>query len=469
MLNLSERGAEAWEHKPDSPLDVDAWLGAEKRLRLSNRDGVLLIDDCSRHMREVHNLVDQLAALDRPHLRLVLTVDSAKWKVARKPQGLFSRGTHTRVSTLERNDLEELIALLDRRPEIRQLVEESFLKLGRKERLARLTNKCSSEMFVCLKNIFGNENLDDILLHEFSSLQTETQDVYRYVAAVQLLGGFVHRQLIMRILGLDATGLDATLSHLDGVVTERVIDARRGIFGWSTRHDVIATIIAQLKFADQEELQRLFEDLIDGLNPTVRIEMETAIALATQDLEISRLASFDSQVAMYRRLIEIVPGHRTPRRRLVRLFLNNDQLLEASHEISAAERANGSDPVLLRYTAQLKLRKAEKIQMVEESDRRAMLLDAENVIRGCISKFGADLYSYNTLGQIGLALAGRFGEYTVIDDAIDYLTELEAVNGDPQIQTTRRRLADSLSRLESDNHMTLVAESELPDPQEELV
>ncbi|MHA7145368.1 SIR2 family NAD-dependent protein deacylase [Arthrobacter sp. TmT3-37] len=454
LLEQTRKGLPAWEHKQDAILNVDAWVEVEKKLKLSKIDGFLLIDDCSRHLKEVNNLVDKLSALDRPNLRLVMTVDAAKWKVARKAQGLFARGSFLRLSVLARADLEELVALLDRRPEIKQLVEQRFLALGRAEKLARLRNKCSSEMFVCLKNIFANDNLDDILLQEYFSLSEESREVYRYVAAVQSLGGHVHRQLIVRLLGLSATGLDATLSHLEGIVFERSVDSRQGIYGWETRHDVIATIISRLKFADQGELEQLFTHLIDNLNPTIKLEIDTAIALATEDMGIARLTNLNSQISILRKLIEIVPSHHTPRRRLAKLFLSHDMLAEANHEIATSLPALGPDPVMQRYKAQSALRRAETILMVEDSDRLAMLLDAENIIRGCINRFGADMYSYSTLGNIGLALAGGFGEYRAIDDAMDLLTQLEASNGDPQIQVIHRALHDKLRRVENTNEVS---------------
>ena len=55
---------------------------------------------------------------------------------------------------------------------------------------------------MCLKNIFGFEELDDILLSEFKGLPEEAQDIYRYVCAIQAMGGKVHRQLIVRLLVL---------------------------------------------------------------------------------------------------------------------------------------------------------------------------------------------------------------------------------------------------------------------------
>lgn len=449
MLALSDRNLACWEHQADQALSVDAWLGVESRLRLAGTDGVLLVDDCSRHLAAVNRLVDKLSSLDRPHLRVVVTADAARWKVSVKSNGFFSRGTLVRLSVLERGDLEEMVALVDRRPEIKELVEESFLALGRAERVSRLRDKCSAEMFVCLKNIFANDSLDDILLQEYFSLAQEPQDVYRYVAAVQALGGHVHRQLIMRVLGISATGLDNLLGQLEGIVFEQVVDSRQGIYGWQTRHDVIAAIIAKLKFADQTELEDLLLRLIDGLNPSVRLELETAIAIATEEGGIQRITNFETQVGLYRRLISTIPSHKTPRRRLVRLYLDKELLAEAGQEILSSERAVGEDPVLMRYKGQVGLKKAERMTQIEESDREAMLLDAENVVRRCIEKYGTDLYSFVTLGQIGLALARRFGDFRAVDDAVAFLTDFEAVNGDPQIQHRRRELQRALRQFES--------------------
>ena len=218
-------------------LDVDAWVLVESRLRQIDKTGILFVDDGSRHLKTLNRLVERLSAHETPHLRLVVTVESAKWRVSPKAPGFYSKGTQIKVSVLERNDIEELVNLLDRRPEIKLLVEADFLRLTRPERVARLRDKCSADMFVCLKNIFANNNLDDILLHEFFELGPEAREVYRHVSAVQALGGFVHRQLIMRLLNISATGLDLLLVHLDGIVSEYDIDKRYGIYGWRTRHD----------------------------------------------------------------------------------------------------------------------------------------------------------------------------------------------------------------------------------------
>lgn len=455
MLSKSNQGFLAWEHHPDHPLDVNSWLAVESRLRHAKKDAFLLIDDCSRHLRNLNKLVDKLSQLDRPHLRIVATVESAKWRVSQKSQGFFSRGTLINISVLERLDIEALVNLVETHPRIRSLVEQQFLGLGKQDQIRRLRDKCSADMFVCLKNIFANNNLDNILLQEYAELSEETKDVYRYVAAIQSLGGYVHRQLIIRIQGINSTGLDALLSHLDGIVSEYTINEQRGIFGWMTRHDVIAEVIAKWKFSDQEELYNLLVSLIDGLNPSERIEMETAIAIATNENGIARLTDLEQQISLFRRLIDTIPAHHTPRRRLVRLLIRNDLLQEADAEIAVSERIIGNDPVMMRHKAVLTLKKSETLLGIEEGDRKAILLDAEGIIRRCIRQHDSDLYSYRTLGEIGLALADRYGQFDAIDDAIEGLRDFERVNGDPEIQSVRRRLEASLRLISEGSRLEL--------------
>ena len=439
VLNRVNNGMPAWEHLSDHHIDIVGWCAVETKLRQENKDGLLFIDDCTRHLRAVNKLVDHLNSLDRPHLRILVTAESGKWRVSPKSRGFFSRGTLTSLAVLERSDIDDLVNLVDRRPEIRALVEQHFLELSRAEKVRRLRDKCSADMFVCLKNIFANENLDNILLQEYFELSHEAQEIYRYVAAIQAMGGYVHRQLIMRIMGIGATSLDTLLDSLDGIVSEYTIDGRRGIYGWRTRHDVIASTIARWKFADQEDLYALLRDLVTGLNPSVRIELETAIAVATDEAGITRLTDLNLQVRLYKELIETIPAHRTPRRRLIRLFIKHDMLADAENEILQAEKAFGKDPVIARHKALLTLRKSEITPGIADSDRKAMLLDAEGIIRRCIRDFERDLYSFRTLGQIGLALVDKSGDFSAFDDATAYLQEFELVGSPLAVQ----RLCDS--------------------------
>jgi hypothetical protein len=70
---------------------------------------------------------------------------------------------------------------------VRALVEGGFSGFSRTERRRRLTQRCEADMFVCLKNIFASEKLDDIIIREYETLNLPFQEVYKTVAA--MVGG----------------------------------------------------------------------------------------------------------------------------------------------------------------------------------------------------------------------------------------------------------------------------------------
>lgn len=430
----------AWEHSNSFPLDADAWILVESGLRQAGRQGVLLIDDCAQHLAAVNKLVDALGQLDRPFLRVVVTVNASQWKTRTKSRFFFSRGTLERLSLLADSDIRSMVNLVDRNQAIRALVEADFLLLGYQDKLRRLRDRCSADMFVCLKNIFRNESLDQILLQEYADLEESARDIYRYVAAIQAMGGKVHRQLIMRLLSIEAGGLQALLGHMEGVVDEYDISARLGLFGWTTRHDVIAKIIATYKFADQSELYNLLERLIDGLNPTVAIELQTATAICSEEMGINRLSDLNQQVRLLEKVIAVVPGERTPRRRLVRLHLNHGHFGEAEAAISASQRDIGSDDIVDRYRALLALRRSEQLEGLRDEDRLAMLLEAERLALRCVARQSLDRYNYRALADVGMSLASRFEDLRIVDATIAAMKLVEGDVADPDFARDRRDL-----------------------------
>ncbi|MFF0315505.1 SIR2 family protein [Micromonospora sp. NPDC005252] len=454
MLRRLDDGFACWEHLNSFPLDPIAWLEVESRLRAEGRQGVLLIDDCTQHMAAVNKLVQGLGDQDRPHLRLLFTANASFWKTRAKSPYFFSRGTNERISLLTDSDIAELVNLVDRQAAIRALVEAEFLNLGQMDRVRRLRDRCSADMFVCLKNIFQNEGLDNILLQEFAELGEAERDIYRHVAALQAMGSKVHRQLVVRLLGIDAGSLLGLLAHMEGLVSEYDINHRQGVYGWVTRHDVIANVIATWKFSDQSELYALIERLIDGLNPTNHLELVTARSIAAHDMGISRLVDKSQQVELLNRLIGKVPGERIPRRRLIRLFLDTMNLPEADRAISNFLRDIGQDSIVNRYRAVLAMRRAETLPGILEEDRRAMLLEAENLARQCISQQPYDRYNYRTLGQVGLALA-RLGEMRVLDEAILMMLAAEADIPEPDFSQERRELEVNRRQLSSQSRRLL--------------
>jgi hypothetical protein len=244
-----------------------------------------------------------------------------------------------------------------------------------------LKRRCSADMFVCLKNIFASDALDTILLREFAQLQPDMQEIYRHVAALEAAGSQVHRQLIVRLLGLDIGGIAQTLLLLEGVVDEFDIDANEGLYGWSTRHREIARTISQYKYADEAERFSLFKQIIGQLNPAIWIELRSMRDLCHREFGIGSLTDETKRVELYRDMIALAPGERIPRHRLISTLLHLQELESTELEIRAAENACGLDSPLNRFKVNLAIRRAELTEGIMLEDRRAMLLEAERLAR----------------------------------------------------------------------------------------
>ena len=437
-----------WEHNNSFQFDPVAWLQVEENLRQHQRQGFLLVDDCTEQLVAVNRLIDGLAARDRPHLRLILTATSSQWQSRRKTPQLFARGHVEKMSRLTNVDIDRFVNLVEREQAIRSLVEETFLALNHQQRISHLRDRCNSEMYVCLKNVFGFEELDDILLKEFKELQPDPQDIYRYVCAIQAMGGKVHRQLIVRLLGIDAGHLMARLDDLEGIVMEHTIDARRGIYGWSSRHDVIATKIAEYKFGDPQEQRDLLRDLIRGLNPTVWVELETANAMATSDMGIERLPDPDDQIELLTELIKVVPAERTPRRRLIRRYLHARDTGAAKQAIEAADREIGQDDIVDRYKIRLILIRAENQEVLMLEDRASLLFEARSQSLKLIHRRPDDRHNYRMLCEVGLALVRLNGDASVLQEGIDAIGKVEDDLADPEL-IHDRKLYEQLLRTET--------------------
>jgi SIR2-like domain len=439
LFHRMTEGALCWEHSPSFPLDNEAWIAAEETLRASGKQAILLVDDCVQQLTALNKLVDGLGRLTSPALRIVATANLHSWQSRTKSPFFFSRGHTETLSRLMDADLEQLVNLVDREPAIRSLVEQEFALLTRQQRIKRLRDRCSAEMYVCLKNIFASEELDQILLREYAELSAEEQDVYRHVAVLQAMGGKVHRQLILRLLNVAVNRLQAMLAVLEGIVGEYDINRREGLYGWATRHDVIADVIATYKFAAQDELLLLLDRVIDGLNPTVWLELETARAICTTEWGIARLNDSDEQIRLLRKLISVVPGERIPRRRLVRRYLDAGRLDDASRAIKIATEAIGRDSVLERYKVSVALRRAEQTVGILSEDRIAMLYQAQALAVNCAQDNPTDRHSYRILAEVGVALARRTGDPSSLDDAISAMRDAEQRLLDPELMRDRRR------------------------------
>ncbi|MFD1824431.1 SIR2 family protein [Mumia zhuanghuii] len=433
-----------WEHRNAFPLDIAAWLEVEHSLRTQNRQGFLFVDDCTDILIDVNRLIDGLAVLDRSHLRLVLTGNAGQWQSRRKSPALFKRGHTEKMSRLTTIDIERLVNLVEQQPDIHDLVDETFLTLNHTNRIRHLRDRCSADMYVCLKNIFGAEELDDILLGEFKDLDDAPQDVYRHVCAIQAMGGKVHRQLIVRLLGIDGGLIKSMLGQLDGIVFEEDIDARRGTFGWSARHDVIADVIATYKFGDPEEQKALLRNLIDGLNPSVSLELATANAMAASEMGIGRLPSRDDQIDLLTRLIAVVPAARTPQRRLVRKYLDAEDASGAKLAIDAATRNLGQDDIIDRYKVRVIVLRSGNTENLMLEDRVSLLHEARSQAAKLLLRRPDDRHNYRLLCDVGVELMRINGDSAVLEDGIDKFRAVEDDIPDPDFIEDRKRYEQML-------------------------
>jgi hypothetical protein len=295
-------------------------------------------------------------------------------------------------------------------------------------------------MYVCLKNIFATEGLDTILLREYAELDVSLQDMYRHVAALEATGTRVHRQLILRLVDIPAQAVSGLLALSEGLITEYDIRPSDGLYGWETRHEVIAQVIARYKFADQEELYDLLNRVIDGLNPTLWLEMKTLRDICSYDYGIQRLTDDERQIELYRRLIQLAPGERVPRQRLIRTLLRRREIEAAAQALREAEENVDLDPLISRYKVRLALLRAQATQGILEEDRHAMLLDAQRLALDGIDSFPNSKFSYQIYGDVGVAMARRYGDTQMLDDAIAQMEEAALILLDPELDNGLRTL-----------------------------
>lgn len=437
-LGLSASGVAVWEHNPDYPFDAQYWVEYEERLRKDSQTAVLVIDDCIGSLAQLNRLVNAIGAVPKPALRLIATASTGQWRSRTKSRYVFSRGNAEVISRLVDHDIEQLLVLIEREDAVRSLVDPAFSRLSRKEQLQRLRDRCSADMFVCLKNIFATEELDSILLREYKQLTAAQRDVYRHVAALEALEARVHRQLVLRVLGIESGLLEALLRQLEGVVDEYEIRPRDGLYGWNTRHSVIAKKIADYKYADQDELYGLFSALVAGLNPGEWLEVDTAKALCREEYGIQRLGDPSRQLELLQALVRLLPGERVIRHALVRKHVDVSTIEVAGQAYRHAVAAVGETSPLARYRIYLTLRRATESEDLLPEDRLAILLEAARLAERGVDAYPADKHAYKVYGQVGAQLAQLGGSLAVLDDAIARAQGAEDKLLDPDLSRYRR-------------------------------
>ena len=433
LLKFSESGWYCWQHKEEHTLLPDDWVKVAKQLKTDGKSGILFVDDAHLHLFGLNILADALGSEGIRNLQLFLISSRNMWNPRVKSSVFFQSGTNFQIKSLDLYEIASLLNLVDSCADLKPLVENSFAGFSRAERKRRLTVRCESDTFVCLKNVFGSEKFDDIILREFASLDSELQEIYKIIAAMESSGINVHRQLIVRVLGIDAGSIGSILDKLTDIIREHVVSERQGIYGWKGRHPVIMDIVAKYKMTDLGKFEKLFENVIENVVPTYDIEIRTIRQLCGFEKGVGRFPDKHVRNKLLRRMISKVPGERIPRHRLIRNLIDINEVEKAETEIRLFENDFRVDGPVYRYKILLLIARAERTPGLMDEDRLAILQQAHSLaVSGC-EKFRDNKDMLRIYCDVGMEIFKRSGEMTVLDQALDKLKAAEERIGDPEL------------------------------------
>jgi NAD-dependent SIR2 family protein deacetylase len=435
LVRLTQRGCECWEHKNDFAFDAKEWAKVNDELVKRNSDGVLFVDDAHNFIRELNSLIEILASKESWSLHLVFTSSKANWNPRLKTAEIFKNCRDFELSRLTLSEINNLLDLLDVSKEIRKLVENDFLGFNRTQRLDRLKVRCDSDMFVCMKNIFGFQGIDTIILDEFKNLHGDLQSIYRITAGMQAIGASVHRELVRRLTGLEAQNVPNVLDGLDGIIEEYTVSTRDGIYGWQVRHDLIAEILAKYKYASQDDLYDLFDKVIENINPAYRFEAQSFNDICDLETGITRITDKQKQNILLRKMISKAPNLRVPRHRLIYNLINLSQFDIAESELRIFERELKIDGPVLRYKIRLKLGIAKYTENIQNEDRAALVSEASAMAQKCLDKYPDDKNMYRVFLEAGADWFRYTGKREVFEEAMQAAVSSQERLLDPELRT----------------------------------
>ena len=276
------------------------------------------------------------------------------------------------------------------------------------------------------------------------------QKIYRLVSAMESAGVNVHRQLVIRLLGIPAEAVSASLTYLIDIIHEYPVSEREGIYGWKGRHPVITDIVTKYKMTDEKEFYQLFETVIDNIIPTYDIEIRTIKQLCSFDSGISRFSDKHLRNKLLRKMISKVPGERIPRHRLIRYLIDINQLEKAETEIRLFENDFKTEGPVERFKIILLLARAERTPGILEEDRIAILEMARVKSVKAIERYKTNKNILKTYCDVGIEIYRKTQDPNTFDDAVAKLKEAEVRIGDPEITTSLIIFERQFSRLQSD-------------------
>jgi hypothetical protein len=367
-------------------------------------------------------------------------------------------------SRVSENEVNGLLDLVENVPEIKALVEGSFSGFTRSERRQRLINRCDADMFVCLKNIFSSEKIDDIVLREYAELKVGEQEVYRAVAAMESSGVRVHRQLVIRLLGIQSMAIAPMLAGLSDIVHEQTVSEREGIYAWRGRHPVIMGIIAEHKYYNQKSRYDLFDRVIDNVSPTYDIEVRTLRELCNVETGIATIHDRREQNVLLRKIMSVAPRERVPRHRLIRNLIALGDYDPAATEIRVFEKDFGLDGPASRYRIDLSVGRAVHSPGLMHEDRIVILQKTAEMAAGSAARFSLNKAVLAAYCEVGVELARLSQDTSVFDHAISVMKAAEAKTHDVEMTRIISRFENAILRVMAGFEVEpILAEEEIQD------
>jgi len=432
-VNFLDAGYSCWEHQPDYQLQVSAWRAVAKEQENAKKDSFLIIDEAHQHLHQINDLIELLVTDGVKRFRILAISTRRLWWARIKTPALLKQGKLFHIRSLDVNEIDALLNLVDTNQVLRSLIVDPFQGFSSAERRRRLRVHCESDTFVCLKSIFASEKFDDIILREFAELPSESQDIYRLISAMESIGVQVHRQMVMRLIGIESSDIPAVLKNLEDIIHEISVNEREGIFAWRGRHPVIAGIVTRYKFSDKDELIALLHRVVDNIQPTYEIEIRTLRELCDPTTGIGRITDKSKQNVLLRKMMSIAPGERVPRHRLIHNLIKMGEHDQAETEIRIFCKDFRLDGVVARFKIMLQVARATKTEGLLKEDRETILRDAADLVTSLIDRFPQAVKLVTAYCEVGVEFFRLTGSHEIIDAAVAESKAAEARTGDPEV------------------------------------
>ena len=253
-------------------------------------------------------------------------------------------------------------------------------------------------------------------------------------------GVHVHRQLIVRLLGIAATKVSSVIADLEEIIFEYPINERENVYGWRGRHPVIVGIIAKYKYNDLPKIVKMFEDVIDATSPSYEIERRSLREMCNLETGISRIPEKSTQNRLLRKMMSIAPGERVPRHRLIRNLLDEGDFSGVETEIRIFEKDFKRDGPIARYKISLAVARAIRTEGLMLEDRLSILEQARSLAAASVESYKNNKGIMRSYCEVGIEIYRLTGSFECYDIAMAKLKLAETSLGDPDISIMIRSL-----------------------------